>query len=58
MRTGWSCWILYDWGSGGGELKGLAAVLASLRSFGGKRGGMAAVFFFISLPGSFTGSMN
>ena len=58
MRSGWSCWFLCGWGSSGGTPKGLAAVLASLRSFGGERGGMAAILFFISLLGSGSGSMN
>ena len=48
IDVGWKCekWVvllgLCAWGSSGGELKGLAAVLAFLRSFGGERGGMAA----------------
>ena len=57
-ESGWSRWVLYGWGSSGGEPKGLVAVLASLRSFGSERGGMAAFLSFISLFCSFAGSMN
>ena len=45
VKSGWSRWVLCGWGSSGGEPRGLAAVLASLRSFGGERGRMAAFLF-------------